>query len=157
MSINVIIGILLIISVILIMEYLTRRLRKGQNVGKSPNLNIKEETTTKLILEMKSTNTVFTVDLNLGVVTHAETQTGKTVNQSALPIDQIDKIVLTFEDMPSGIAHLARAKLMFITTQGQEFEVVQEDRYFETSQIAEKIAQLLHKNVENRILGYGTF
>ena len=155
MSIETVIGMLLIGLTILTIDYLIRK--KGQKTGSPSNINVIEESTTKIILEIRSTNTIFTVDLDTGIIIRAETKMGKIYNQTELPIDQVDKIVLTFEDMPSGIAHLSRAKLMLITTQGQEFEVVQEDRYFETSQIAEKIAQLLHKNVETCILAFGTY
>lgn len=137
---------------------ITRQPQKGKKVDKAATLDIKEETTTRLILEIKSTtNIIFIVDLDSGAITRTETQSEKILNQVELSISQVDKIVLTFEDTPSGLVHLALANLVFITTEGQQFEIIREGKYFDISPIAKKIALLLHKNIENRVLTYGAF
>jgi hypothetical protein len=157
-------GIIFVLVVIVIPIIVRRLTQKRQNVNQEAESNpeeisfwnIKEDTTNRLVLELESIGTVFTFDLDAGMITRSESQPREMPNPVELPISQVEKLLLSFEDAPTGIDPYA--KLALITTQGKEVQIIRGYKYVEVvSPMAKKIADFIHKGIEEEILANRTF
>ena len=148
-------GIIFVLLFLIILAIITLRAKRRQNIGEEtePNIeeiswwSVKEETSNRLVLKIEFTDTVFTFDLDSGIITRSETEATETPNLVEVPISQVDKILLTFEDADRSMNY---AKLALITTQGEKFQIIRRLRYTEVvSPMAKKIAGFIHKEIES--------
>ncbi len=157
-------GVIFVLLFLIILAIFTLRAKRRQKAGEEnePNTedisfwSIEKETSNRLVLKLESNDTVFTFDLDSGIITRSENQVREMLNPVEVPISQVDKLLLTFEDAPSGIDPYA--KLEMVTIQGDKFQIIRGYRYLEVvSPMAKKVAGFIHKGIEEEILAYGAF
>jgi hypothetical protein len=157
-------GIILVLLILVVPFILTRLSKKQQNKDTETESvteeisfwSIQEETSNRLVFKIESTDTIFTFDIELGIITCSDNQWKEMPNPGELPVSEVEKLLLSFEDAPTGIDPYA--KLALVTTHGEKFQIIKGYRYIEVvSPIARKIADFIHKGIEEEILAAGTF
>ena len=157
-------GIIFVLLVLVIYAIFSLRAKRSQKISEEfePSTeeitfwSVIEETSNRLVLKIESTDTIFTFDLGAGVVTRYESEVKEMLNRVEIPISQIDKLLLIFEDAPTGIDPYA--KLALVTKQGEKLPIIRGYRYLEVvSPMAKKVSGFIHKEIEEEILAPGTF
>ena len=157
-------GIIFVLFVLVIYAIFSLRAKRRQKISEELELSseeisfwsVIEETSNRLVLKIESTDTIFTFDRDAGIITQSDDQSTDMPKPSQLAMSKVEKLLVSFEDAPTGIDPYA--KLALVTTQGEKFQIIRGYRYLEVvSPMAEKIAGFIHKEIKEEILANGTF